>query len=273
MATYIWLLILVIVFLSEKSVRKSIISLLKIIFSAKMFIPIIIMGVYIIIVIYIMYLANFWNKTLIKDSIVWSFGVGLVMFFNANKATKDEYHIKEIVKENIKLTVIVEFIINFYVFNLPVELFVIPFITILVLLQVVSQYDEKYKTAENFFTSLLNIIGLIIISIAVYKLFNDFNTFATLENLRSFLFPIVMTFTYIPFIYLLALFIMYEEFFNRIDSAYRHNTLMAKYAKWRIFRIGFLNLSKLRRIAKELKIYILPTRKEFNEKISELNRV
>jgi hypothetical protein len=64
-------------------------------------------------------------------------------FFNSNKATKVEYHIKEIVKENKNLTIIVEFIINFYVFSLLVKIFMIPFITILVLMQIVNEYKEK----------------------------------------------------------------------------------------------------------------------------------
>lgn len=273
LATYIWLFIFIIFIFSVQSIRKGLVDLLKIISSSNILFPIVIMATYIVLVIYLMYLVNFWNKTLAKDSIIWFIGVGVVMFFNANKATKDEYHFKEIVKENIKLTIIVEFIINLYVFSLPVELFILPFISLLVLMQVVSQHNEKYKVVEKFIINFLSIIGLIIIAHAIYKLCTDFYTFTTLENLRGFLFPIILTLAYIPFIYLLALYIIYEEFFIRIDNAYRHNTLMAKYAKWKVFRVGLLNLSKLRLITKELKIYILPTRRKFNTRISEISRL
>jgi hypothetical protein len=63
-----------------------------------------------------------------------------------------------------------------------------------------------------------------------------------MENLRSFLFSNIITFVYKPFIYLLSIFILYEEFFIRINSAYRHNVLLAKYTKWKVFKVGFLNL-------------------------------
>jgi hypothetical protein len=248
-------------------------GMLKLLFS-KTISPILCgMVAYVSLIIFVLYKVHFWNITLLKDSIVWLLGVGFIMFINANKALKDDYYFKEILKENIKLTIIIEFVINLYVFSLPVEIFLLPTITGLALFQLVSQKDEKNELFTKFLNSVLSILGLIIISYVSYKLMSDFKGFFSISNLKSFLLPVFLTLAYIPFIYGVALFMLYQEFFIAMDSAYRHHKLLGKYAKWQVLRSGKYKLTKARSLRKNLHVFTLDTRKKLDAALAEIEQL
>lgn len=270
LATYIWIFLFVILCLCIPSIRKGVPGLLKLLLSKQLLIPIVFTVAYVVTAIYALYKIGFWNEVLLKCTIAWFIGVGFVMFIKANNAIKNPYHFKEIVKDNIKLTIIMEFIINFYVFSLPVELFLLPTITFMVVLQLVSSRDKKNKGVTKFLSAILAIFGLVVIAYAGYKLIVNIKEFSSIENLKDFLLPIIMTFLYIPFIYVLVLYMIYEEFLVRMKMAFRHNEQLGKYAKKKVFEVGGFSLYKARRITKELHIFNINSKKELDEAMSEI---
>lgn len=268
-ATIFWLTLFIIVLIATPSIRKSTGKLLKSFMSKYILIPILLMAVYVAISVFLLYKIHFWDKGLIKDTIIWFVGAGLVMLFNANSALKNPLHIKEVIKENIKLIIILEFIINLYVFSLPVELILVPTSTILVLLQLVSKMDKKHEMVTKLVSSILGMLGLIIIGYTCYKSITDFENFASFQNLQSFLLPILLTAIYIPFLYAIIVFMFYEEFFLIINSAFRHRKLLAKYAKKRVWNEAGFSLSKVRLLRNNLKVFRINTKKELNEAIEQ----
>lgn len=266
-ATFIWLALFIIVLIATPSIRKSTGGLLKSVFSKHILIPILLMAVYVAINVFLLYKVHFWDKGLIKDTIVWFVGAGLVMLFNTHSALKNPLHIKEIIKENIKLIIVLEFVINLYIFSLPIELILVPMTTFLVLLQLVSKMDKKHTSVTKIVSFILGIIGLIIIGYTCYKSITDFNNFASFQNLQSFLFPILLTAIYIPFLYAIIVFMFYEEFFVVINSAFRHRKLLAKHAKREIWNKAGFSLSKVRLLRNNLKVFSINTKKELNEAI------
>jgi hypothetical protein len=269
LATYIWLgIIFLLLFLSPK-IRKPLLGVLKMFLDKKILLLLFMMISYVTITIFALHKVHFWDASLFKDSIVWLIGVGFIMLMNAHKSLSDEYHFKESIKENIKLTIIVEFLINLYVFNLPVELILLPGITFLVLMQLVSERDKKYEIVTKFTSTTLSIIGWGMILFVSYKLYKDFKGFTTMSNLKSFLLPVFLTITYMPFVYFISLFMLYETFFVRINMAYRHNKALGRYAKFRVVLAGGLSLSKARMLSKELHIFAINTRRELDEAFAE----
>lgn len=271
LATYIWILLFVALCLCIPSIRKGVPGLLKIIMSKQILIPILLMVIYVVATIYLLYKIHFWDTGLLKTTIAWFIGVAFVMFFKANNAIKNPYHIKEIISDNIKLTIIMEFIINFYVFSFPVELLILPSITFLFLLKLVSERDEKNQIVTKFVSSTLSIFGLIIITYAGYELIVNIKKFSSIENLKDFLLPIMLTFIYIPFIYALILYMIYEEFFVRMKMAFRHDERLGRYARKKVLEYGRFSLSRARILVKELHIFNINSKKELDEAIKELN--
>jgi len=217
-----------------------------------------------------MYKIGFWDKSMLKDTVVWTVTVGFVMLAqSATKATKDDRYFKEIFLENIKLTVIVEFIVNLYVFDFWVELLLVPIAVLFGGMITVAERKPEYEKVLKFLNTCLVIFGIFSIMYAVFHLIAGFKDFATIQNLDGFLFPILMTFSFLPFAYIMAVYSCYETFFIRVKIAYRHNPLMFKFAKHKIIMTTKLNLSKVRKLAKELQIYNINTKKELLESLKK----
>jgi hypothetical protein len=219
-ALYIWIGIILLLFFLAPKIRKSLLKLLKMFLDSKILTLIFIMIAYIALCLFLLYKIHFWDSSLLKDSVVWIVGVGLIMLMNIHKSLQDEYHFRESIKENIKLTIIVEFIINLYVFSLPVELILLPVVTFLFLMQLISQRDKKFEIVTKFTSAVLSIIGWILIIYVSCKLCKDFKGFTTIYNLKSFLYPLLLTAVYLPFLYMIALFMLYETFFFRKKIAF-----------------------------------------------------
>jgi hypothetical protein len=250
--------------------RENLSSLLSAIFNKHIFPVLVAMIGYIFLCLYAFERTALWNNSMIKDSIVWTCAVAMPMFFKANTAAKGEYHWKEAVVDNLKLAGLVEFIVNTYVFDLWIELLLVPFLTFVSILSAFSAVDQKHKAVHKLFNLVLSIAGMIMLYHAVKFIIIDFKGFASFQNLKSFVFPVVMTVAYLPFIYLVSLYIAYEEFFVRVRIAYRHNKLMAKFARWEVIKKGRLSLSVIIRIAKNLRIYDISSKRELRRSLQAI---
>ena len=146
-----------------------------------------------------------------------------------------------------------EFIINLYVFNLAVELVLMPILFIIVLISAFAELKEEYRLVKKVFDYILGIIGICFILFAFANIFIDFRSFANMDNLRSFLLPPILTIVFLPFMYLFTLFIMYESYFIRLDI-FNENKAITRYAKRKILALCHLNLKMLNKLSKEVKI-------------------
>jgi hypothetical protein len=216
-ATITWISLFFLVAFFKRELRSSFRQFLGILFSRFVIILIGSMLAYVFLMVLTFRQIGFWDASAIKDTVVWIFGVAFVMLLNANKAGDDERYFRRIISDSIKLAVILEFIANMYTFSLSIELTIVPVITFLILLKTVAGLKPENKQVDNFIGYILGVIGTVLIVVTLYDVFVDLQGFATLRNLRDFLLPPVFTFALLPFIYGMALFMMYESLFNRID--------------------------------------------------------
>lgn len=270
LAVYTWLLIFVIYICYNPKIRKDISGLLKQIFSFTILFPYFLMLIYSGVLVYLLYVLGFWTKELLKDSIMWMLVVGVSMYKTAHDATKDVFAISSIIKDTLTATVVLEFIIGNFVFSYPIELIFTLIMTVLVMLQLVSKMDEKYIRVSVFLDRLIKVIGLCLIIYVVYRFSKEYRTFMDTQNQKTFWLPIFLSFGIIPFVYCLALFMVYQDFFVRIGHRYQKNPVMAKYIKFKALKTAFLNLVKVRILSKELKIYMLSNQEEVDDAIKNL---
>jgi hypothetical protein len=209
-----------------------------------------------------------WDVTMTKDAVLWTVGVALPMIKNAIKASEGKYKLKEALIDNLKLTVLIEFIVNLYVFELWLELLIVPFMTIITIMMAYSERKPEYAVTYKLLNRVTGIVGIFMLYHAIKYLVLDFKGFATIANLDNFLFPIFMTVLYLPFMYFLAIYVAYEQFFLRVDNAFRHHKPMIPFVKWSIFKKGSLNLRIVRTLSTNLHIYELTEKKEFTNAIN-----
>lgn len=252
-ATIIWLSIIFLWTLTQPTVRSSIGKVLESFLAKKILLVTSCMFLYIFLMILAFERIGFWDISAIKETIVWIFGVAFVMFIHLNKAAGDESYFRKIIIDSIKFIIVLEFIINLYSFNFIAELIIVPVVILIALMSGVSSSKPEYKQVKILLDYLLGIFGIVLIIFTFYRIVTDFQNFATLNNLRDFLLPILFTIAFLPFTYMMALFIKYESVFIRIDIV-NTNKDLARYAKQKIVMACHINLRKLNRLSKEAKM-------------------
>ena len=267
-AIYLVFIFVIIWILRDKNTRASISDFLNAFFALKK--PLVFMGIYINCIIIILYKVNFWRISLLKDTIYWIFGVALILFFNLNEIEKKENYFKGIIKDNLKVLVLVEFISNLKSFNLVIEIISV---IIIFFFSIVSAYTEKDSTKirENKLSqTILTIYGLSAFIFSVIEIIQDFDEFATINNLKSLLLSPIFTILFIPFMYLLGLFMVYETFFIRIKHIHRDKKKLSQFVVRQILWKCNFSLKKVNLMSKELKIALMNNKTEFKYAINEI---
>lgn len=246
----IWLVIIAVWVISKKTVRKSIGQLLKDLISPKILIPIILMAGYTYGLIFVGFRCSIWDFSNLKDTIVWFFGVAFVLLVNINDSKDDGFFRKSLL-DNLRIVLVVEFIINLYAFSFWVEFIFMPIMILIGGMAGVASTKEEYKPVEKLLSYIIGIYGFIVLIISIQQVVGDFATFASVKNLRDFLIPLIMTTLIIPYIYVLALFVQHESVHMRMGFFINDPDLLT-YARKRVL-FGFnVNLKRLIRWSREL---------------------
>jgi len=226
-------------------------GVLKAFFQKKIITVFLAMFVYIFFIILLFSKLQIWNASLTKDTGFWILGSAFVLLMNVNNATQDDHHFKKILIDNLKLILVLEFIITLYSFDFWIEMLFVPVMFLIVAMGAVAEIKKEYLPVKKLIDYILSFIGIFLIIFAISKVIGDYQGFLTANNLRSFVLPPLMTLAYIPFLYIFALIMAYEMLFVRLDIFLKNDKKLAGFAKQKIFRLCFLNLGKLNRFAKE----------------------
>lgn len=251
LAIAVWLGAFIISVLFIKTVRKSVISLLKILFSFKIQLVVLSLCLYVTFIVWLLYFLHFWNFSLLKDTLFWFFGVGFISIFKTTGKVEIRFF-KSIVRESWKWTIIIEFISNLYVFSLPIELVLTLVIIFLSMMQPVAERDAKYKDVNSCITKSLSILGISLILYALFKTIQNYKEFFSWENTKSILLSPVLTVFYIPFLYVLTVVFQYEVLFIMLKSMSRQDKSFHKLLKREVIKTAKFNLSKINNISSQI---------------------
>lgn len=252
LALLIWGLVFLILISLSQNIRQGIFGLLRVFFSKHLIRPFLLLVGYTLLTIFLLNQIGLWDKSLTKDTVFWFFTVAMVAFITINKA-EDLVFFKEIIVDSIKWIVVIEFLINFYTFSLLTELTLVPIIVFISVIQAYSQTDKKYESVEKLFRNVITIIGLGLLVYVIYETVVEFRNTFTIQNLKSLLHPIIMTIAFLPFAYILALYMTYEMLFVRVDFLARDKKIGSR-LKRQILWTANLNFNKLKRIGTNLNI-------------------
>ncbi len=111
--------------------------------------------------------------------------------------------------------------------------------------------------------------AVVMLGLSLFDIITDFNSFVNYSNFKSFLLPIILSITFIPFAYLLALHMNYEMLFVRLRIFLKNNKNL-RFAKFRILRKCGMSLAKVRSISLKINsLYDGSTREEIEEVLSQ----
>ena len=252
-AIIIWILVFIILMSFAKDIRESFRGIIKVFFAKKLMMIFLSLIAYTIFIVYFLLRLKFWDFELLKDTFFWFFGVAFLLVFNISDKTDIGFFKKTLI-HSFKWTIIIEFISNLYVFGLLIELMLVFFLILFSMMKPFAERDKRYLHLKGPINNMLILLGSVIIVFAIYKTIADYRHFFTVSNAKSFLLSPILTALYIPFLYLLALTITYEQVFMHLKFRSNGNDAFLKGIKWETIKSAKLNISQLNRVwAKILK--------------------
>lgn len=228
--------------------RQSLKPLWRTLFYSKITLFLLVLVAYVSLLIIAGYKAGAWQPWMLKDTLYWFFGTALVTFFSINQAGKDEHYFKGILLRSLRFAVVLDFIINLYVFNLVIELLLLPCMVLLGALAVVADFKQEYAQVKAVLQRLIGLVGLAVLVHAGIEVISNPHSLATVSNLEDLLLPLVLTILLLPLIYVFALYASYEELHTRLKIFSRDKTLTT-FATWQIFKACRRRLSEVRRFS------------------------
>jgi hypothetical protein len=146
--------------------------------------------------------ASLWHTTATKETVYWFFGGGVVLVGRAVvAATTDPAFLKKLLGQALRLAIVIEFLVNLYVFPLAVELLLVPFVLLFVMLEVVAASDPTYAQVHGLVNGVLVAIGLGLLAYVAFSALSDLGGFLTRDNGERFLVAPALTVAFIPFLY------------------------------------------------------------------------
>ena len=212
-ATLIWGCIFMLYVLCHREIRKSLWNVIVIFFDKKLRILWEIILLYVLTITMVFCYLPIWENIYIKDIIIWFLFSGLIYCMNAVSSEADETYIKKILKDNLKFTMILEFFMSTFTFNIWIELAIIPVITIITVMNVIAERKEEYKSVHKLLDSVLAITGFWIFYETIKIGINEYKQLNIINTLVSFMIPIAYLISIIPLEYALELYSKYELLF------------------------------------------------------------
>lgn len=255
----VWCLIGLMFLLTKKDIRDNIGQMIKLFFGWKLMISHLLMAGYITGIVLILSNIGLWNQSLLKDTLVWAFFGAFVVLVKSIKGSTESGFFKNEILDNIKVVAIIEFISNTYTFSLVTELILIPILTFWVAISATASLKKESLRVKVLADVILIIIGLVFLVYALNEAITDYKNFTSVNNLLSFVLPLILTSLFIPFLYLELLWMAYEDFFVRVNGSFRKNPTLRKSVKQAIFKYCSFNLYKVRKFAKAMRVFNIET--------------
>lgn len=192
---------------------------------------------------FLLYKANFWEVSLLKDSIFWLLFTGYPFCFKVSQDPKYLYKIKKTVIVNFKVATLFDIILNTYTLNFWMEFcFIIPFTTVLVTLNAFSATKEEYKPAKNFTDKIIQLLGLATLYYFFKMIYVHFTDIKTWYFAKELILPFVYTIAFIIPSVCLKAYSDYEWAFLHLQT---EKTIPKVYFKIRLFLLCWFSFKRL----------------------------
>ena len=266
-ATLIWGCIFMLYVLCHREIRKSLWNVIVIFFGKKLRILWEIILLYVLTITIVFCYLPIWENIYIKDIIIWFLFSGLIYCMNAVSSEADETYIKKILKENLKFTMILEFFMSTFTFNIWIELAIIPVITIITVMNVIAERKEEYKSVHKLLDSILVIAGFWIFYETIKIGINEYKQLNIINTLVSFMIPIVYLILIIPLEYILELYSKYEVLFLRMTFKEEKDKRIRLHHRIAVLRECNFSVRKILLFQREymIQMYALMKEDEFNQ--------
>lgn len=243
-ASAIWIGILLLVVSMSGDIRSSIWQVVRAFCCRSILLATSILSVYVVGVVWILYAAGAWTSVVLKETVLWFMFSGVTLAFNLGVKQETDELFKTVMVNNLKLVIVLEFLIGTYTFSLLGELFFLPMVTILVTLSAFAKQQGEHESVAKLLGYVEAAVGITVLALAVIKATDDFETLKSIDSIQRLLLPPVLSTLLVPLIFGLSVYSTYETLFVELRINPPEDPSVTRYAKRRL--IAKLGLSPRR---------------------------
>lgn len=257
---------------TNKKIRQGFIGVLKCFFNRKLRKLWEIYFLYIGIITLMFSRFPIWKNIYLKDIILWTLFSGLTICMNAVAGEADEKYISKVLKDNIRFTVVTEFLLSTFTFSLWVELIIIPIMTAITLLDVVAAQKSETVAVHKLLQSVIAFIGLCLVFQTVKVGIREYRELNVTNTLVSFFIPIVYLLLVTPLEYAFELYSKYEMLFIQMHFKEPSDKMVRRKRHLKVIKVCGLSVKRIMLFQKQCipRMYISMPDVEFDLLISHL---
>lgn len=216
-----WLGVIVLSVLLVKKLRPGAVQVIRTALHPKIVLPILLLALYTACITWGLWKIGAWKVSLLKDTVIWFLFSCLGAVFSLVTSKPQQQPFRRIARDQISLLVPIEFVLNTYTFHFAVELVLIPVLTFLAMVQVVSLHKGTAPEVAKLSAALQGTILLTIVAMVTVRLVTDLDTLQWDNTLREVTLPVTLTLLTLPALFLLVLYSKYELCFSWSDRLER----------------------------------------------------
>lgn len=260
---------------TNKKIRQGFIGVLKCFFNRKLRKLWEIYFLYIGIITLMFSRFPIWKNIYLKDIILWTLFSGLTICMNAVAGEADEKYISKVLKDNIRFTVVTEFLLSTFTFSLWVELIIIPITTVIVLFDTVAEHKSDAIAVHKLLQDVMAFAGLCVILQTVRVGILEYRELNVINTLVSFFIPIVYLLLVTPLEYAFELYSKYEMLFIQMHFKEPSDKMVQRKRHLKVIKACGLSVRKIILFQKQCipRMYVSMSDSEFEALISQLEEI
>jgi hypothetical protein len=271
-ASLVWLMLLVGAGCCNTSIRGGMGAVVRVLFAGPIVRVITAALIYVAGCVAILAHLGIWTPANLKTTMLWAASFALLTMFDLRRLQEDKLFFAKIVREIVGVTVFVTFLMDTYTFGLLGELALVPGITFLTLLQATADTKPEHAPVSKLIGNLLTVLGLGYLVYCSYQAAMHWDELATVQTGREFAIPILLSLAFLPFLYALRLYVVYEQVFTGLGFGIS-DARLRRYAKIRAMLVFRFDLDFLKRW-RRMMLQTHPTTKEaIRQSIREMRTI
>ena len=260
---------------TNKKIRQGFIGVLKCFFNRKLRKLWEIYFLYIGIITLMFSRSPIWKNIYLKDIILWTLFSGLTICMNAVAGEADEKYISKVLKDNIRFTVVTEFLLSTFTFSFWVELIIIPITTVIVLFDTVAEHKSDAIAVHKLLQDVMAFAGLCVILQTVRVGILEYRELNVINTLVSFFIPIVYLLLVTPLEYAFKLYSKYEMLFIQMHFKEPSDKMVQRKRHLKVIKVCGLSVKRIMLFQKQCipRMYVSMSDSEFEALISQLEEI
>ncbi len=243
LAGLVWLAIFIVWAMTRAEIRSSVRGVVSAFFTPKLLALFGVIIGYNVAVVWWLSQVGYWDASMLYDTVAFIAigGIGSVSKAATQGVTYDWRFFFKTVLVNLGLMVLFVFLSEFFPFNFWVEfLVVIPLVTLLGMLLVVSEYQKGAEQVHRLLTNVQASIGFLLLGWVGWQVYQNIGQLLHLHVLLSLGLPFVMSLFFVPVLFLACAVFAYEDAFLVVTFKQQDKRL-ARWKKRRLFlRFGLM---------------------------------